>query len=257
MITITTTNPKSDQPLKQERNKSPVKKTTKRAGKQYSELGTEPFTREQAIRLLNTADSMEERVLLLLGFNTGMSLAEIASLEPINFEFTNGLIKVWDRKKKHYRQVSVSDETTGEIRNLIDTHKDTAGPKLFLYSARTIEGKFQRHTLKVLGESRSWESVRWTYISISARLGIPIRIVVDNTGESPSAIVKYYIDCQLTNPRRIVNEIPLYPDSPKVKLKSDELKLILERPFVEKIDMIMSEKARLKYTVSDLNSRED
>ncbi len=223
----------------------------------HSDLGAEPFTQEQVIKLLNTTESVEERALFLLGFNTGLSLAEIVSLEPINFEFSNGLIKVWDRKKKLYRLVSVSDETVGEIRLLIDTHKDTAGPKLFPYTARTIEGKFQRHSLKVLGESRSWESVRWTYISISARLGIPIRIVVDNTGESPSAIVKYYIERQLTNPRRIVNEIPLYPDSPKVSLKSDELKLILERPFVEKIDMIMSEKARLKYAVSNFKNAED
>ncbi len=218
------------------------------------ELGKAPYSQEEAIKLLNSTENLEDRALLLLGFNTGLKATEIVSLESINFEFNNGILKVWDRKKRIYRKVNVPDETIGEIRLYIDTRKDSAGPKLFPFTAKTIEGRFQRHSLRILGESRSWEAVRRTYISTAARLGIPIRIVMDNTGEPPSTLVDYYIESPIFNPRRMVNEIPLYPDSPKLMLKSDELKLILERPFVEKIDGIMSEMERIKYAVRDFGS---
>ncbi len=219
--------------------------------KTVPELGKEPYSQEEVIKLLNSTENLEDRTLLLLGFHTGLKPLEIVSLEPINFEFANGIVKVWDRKKRIYRLINLPDETIGEIRLFIDTRKDTAGPKLFPFTAKTIEGRFQRHSLKVLGESRSWEAVRRTYISMAAKLGIPIKIVIDNTGEPPSTIVNYYLESPLQNARRMVNEIPLYPDSPKLSLKSDELKVILERPFVEKIDQIISERNRLRYAVTD------
>ena len=218
------------------------------------ELGKSPYSQEEAIKLLNSTENLEDRTLLLLGFNTGLKATEIISLESINFEFNNGIVKVWDRKKRIYRLVNVPDEIISEIRMFIDTRKDSAGPKLFPFTAKTIEGRFQRHSLRVLGESRSWEAVRRTYISTSARLGIPIRIVMDNTGEPASSMVDYYIESPITNPRRLVNEMPLYPDSPKLTLKSDELKLILERPFVEKINGIMAERGRIKYAMRDFGS---
>lgn len=238
-------------------NRSTKKKTTRttnsqRKSKAERELGREPLLQEEVIKLVNSTETLEDRTLLVLGFTTGMKLSEIISLEPINFEFNNGVARIWDKKRRLYRSVYLTDETVNEIRVLIDTKKDSAGPRLFPYSAKTIEGKFQRHTLKILGKSRSWESVRRTYISISAKLDMPIKIVVENTGELPSAVVKYYMDIPVSNARRKVNETPLFPDSPQLMLKSDELKRILERPYVEKLDRIMADRSKLKATITDL-----
>lgn len=220
------------------------------------ELGAVPLTQSEVSRLINSTDNLEDRVLLLLGFYTGARTTEIVSLEPINFEFSNGIVKIWDRQKRLYRTVSIPDEIIDEIRLLIDMRKDSAGPKIFPFTAKTIESRFQLRTLKVLGESRSWESLRRTYISTSAKLGIPIWIVVNNTGEPPSKIVDYYMKYPVINARRRVNEILLFPESPRTMLKSDELKRILEGPYVEKIDQIMSEKLRIRNALNNFKGVE-
>lgn len=210
------------------------------------ELGKEPLSGEEATKILNTLESTEERTLLLLGFNTGLRATEIASIEPINFEFNSGILRIWDKRKHLYRSVYLSDEVISEIRAFIDTKKESSGPRLFPYTARSIDAKFQKLTLRILGKSRSWESVRRTYIYTSAKLDIPIGIVVENTGEAASSIVKHYMEVPLVNARRMVNEAQLYPDSPRLMLKSDELKKILEKPYVEKIERIVSERNRLR-----------
>lgn len=230
----------------------PTTKSAPRKSKMELEIGREPLTQEEVIKLINSTDSLEERTILILGFTTGLKLLEILKLEPINFEFNNGIVKIWDKKRRLYRSVYLTDDTINEVRLFIDTRKDSAGPRLFPHTAKTIEGRFQRLTLKTLGKSRSWEAARRTYITVSARLDIPIRIVVENTGETATSVAKYYLNIPVNNARRKVNETPLYPESPKLMLKSDELKRILEGPYVEKMDRIFADSNKLRATLTDL-----
>ena len=218
------------------------------------EIGKEPLTQDEVTKLINSTESIEDRALMILGFTTGMKASEIASLEMINFEFSTGIVRIWDKRRHHYRSVCITDEAINEIRVLIDIRKDAAGPRLFPHTARAIEAKFQKHSLRTIGKSRSWESVRRTYISTSARLDMPIRIVVENTGELPASVLKYYMATPVSNARRKVNEVVLYPDSPRLMVKSDELKRILERPYVQKIDEIVSERMRLRSALNELKS---
>ncbi len=229
-----------------------ARKNSPRRSRPELEIGREPFTQNEAIKLINSTESLEDRALLILGFNTGLKLTEIVKLEPINFEFNNGIVKIWDKKRRLYRTVYLTDDVINEIRLFIDTRKDSAGPRLFPYTARTIEGRFQRHTLRVLDRSRSWEAARRTYIAVSAKLDIPIKIVVENTGETATSVAKYYLDIPLQNTRRKVNDIPLYPEAPKLMLKSDELKRILEGPYVEKMDKIFADGNKVKASIADL-----
>ncbi len=216
------------------------------------EFGNDPISQEEAVKLLNSADNLEDRALLLLGFNTGLKISEILSIEPINFEFSSGIVRIWDKKLRLYRTVFIPDETINELRLLIDSRKDSSGPRLFPSTAKSIEGKFQRYTLRILGLSRSWESVRQTYMTISAKKDIPIWIVVNNTGELPATVVKYYMGRPHLNARRMVNEMPLYPESPTLAaFKSDELKRSLEKPFIEIIDQIDFERAKIRRALND------
>lgn len=233
------------------KNASP-RKSVPRKSKAELEIGRVPLTQEEVIKLVNSTESLEDRTMLVLGFTTGLKLSEIIKLEPINFEFNNGIAKIWDKRQRIYRSVYLTDDTINEIRLFIDTRKDSAGPRLFPYTAKTIEGRFQRLTLKVLGESRSWEAARRTYISISAKLDVPIKIVVENSGESATSVVKYYLGAHVDNARRKINEISLYPESPRLMLKSDELKRILEKPYVERMDQVIADSHRLKAALSDL-----
>ena len=233
--------------------KSPAKASVPRQRAARQEFGNDPLSQEEVVKLLNSADNLEDRALLLLGFNTGLKVPEILSIEPINFEFSSGMVRIWDRKLRLYRSVFIPDETINELRMLIDSRKDSTGPRLFPSTAKSLEGRFQRYTLKVLGLSRSWESVRQTYITASAKMDIPIWIVVNNTGESPATIVRYYMERPRLNARRMVNEMPLYPGSPKLTFKSDELKRSLERPFVEIIEQIDFERGKIRRSLSGFN----
>lgn len=242
--------------------KSPPKKNTRKKASTTSKsspqansvkhFGNDPFTQDEAVRLIGSTESLEERTLLVLGFTTGMKITEIASLEPINFDFPRGIVRIWDRRKHHYRNVYLTDDTIGEIRLLIDTRSDNAGPRLFPHAVRTIESRFQKLTLSVFGKSRSWESVRRTYISTCAKVDLPVNIVVENTGETPANILKYYLTQPFTNARLKVNEIQLYPENQKILLKSDDLKRILERPYVEKLNRIISERDAVKKELDDM-----
>ena len=220
------------------------RKNVKRTRKIVHEIGSDVLSQDDVARLVNSIENVEDRTLMILGFTTGMRASEIVSLEPINFEFGTGTVKIWDKRRRHYRTVFLTDTVIDEVRNLLDSMKESSGPRLFPYAAKVIEAKIQKYTLKITGKSRSWESVRRTYISTSARLDVPIKIVVDNTGELPSTIVKYYMATPVINARRKLNEAVLYPDSPRLMLKIDELKKILERPYVEIINKISSEKSR-------------
>ena len=244
-------NQSKDGSVKKRGKKGTSRPSSTKSSASPPELGKNPFSQEEVLRLINSTESLEDRTLLLLGFNTGMKASEIISLEPINFEFANGIVKIWDRKGKYYRAVCITDELINEIRLFIDTRKESVGPKLFPFTSKTVEGRFQKHTLKTLGESRTWESLRRTYISMAAKLDYPIWMVINSTGESPSTIVKYYMEYPIANARRKVNELPLYPDSPKITIKTDELKSILERPYVEKMNQIISDRAKLRQAISE------
>ncbi len=234
------------------RKGSATVKSTPRRSKMELEIGREPLTQDEVIKLINSTENLEERTMLILGFTTGLKLSELLKLEPINFEFNNGIAKIWDKRRRLYRSVYLTDDTINELRLFIDTRKDSAGPRLFPHTAKTIEGRFQRLTLKALGKSRSWEAARRTYITVSAKLDIPIGIVVENTGESASSVAKHYLNIPVNNARRKVNETPLYPESPKLMLKSDELKRILEGPYVEKMDKIFADGNKVKASIADL-----
>lgn len=214
--------------------------STKKTAPESSKI---PYSQSEAIKLLENTESVEERVLMFLGLTTGLRASEIISIEPINFDFSKGLLRIWDRRKHRYRTVYLADELISELRLLIDTKPDNSGPRLFPYTAKTIEARFQKRSLAVFGHSRSWEAVRRTYISVCARLDVPIGIVVENTGDPATTIVKYYLAQTVENPRPKVNSIQLYPGNIKTPLKSDELKRILEGPYVEKINSIMMERA--------------
>ena len=49
-----------------------------------------------------------------------------------------------------------------------------------------------------------------------------------------------------SSPRRRVNDISMYQDSPRQMVKSDDLKAVLEKLYVEKAEKIITEMNRLR-----------
>lgn len=171
--------------------KSPNSPTNK-TGETRERYPNDPLTRDEAAQLLKGIDNLEDHTLILLGLYTGMRISEISSLEEISINQGEGRIHIWDEKKNKYRDVYVPDEVLAHLKRYIGTLEGRKGPKIFDCSHKTIERKIQKWTTKILGKTKSWHAIRHTYISLSREMGIAMEIVMCNTGDTASTILKYY-----------------------------------------------------------------
>ncbi|MBX8640625.1 MAG: site-specific integrase [Thermoplasmata archaeon] len=171
---------------KKESPKMPANKTTR------NRTSNDPLTIEEANSILRTTDNISDYTLILTGLYTGMRISEIASMEEISINGPEGRIHVWDEKKDRYRDIYVPDEVLASLKRYINSLEKRKDPKLFPFSHKTIERKIQTWTARVLGKKKSWHAIRHTYISLSRELGIPMEIVIQNTGDSASTILRYY-----------------------------------------------------------------
>ena len=177
------------QKMKTKKNKSPKTETIKTERKRHS---NDPLTKEEIEKLLNAVDNMCDHTLFFVGFYTGMRVSEIASMDDLSLNEGEGRIHIWAEKKNLFRDVYVPGVVFSVTRRYISSITSRKDPRIFPFSPKTIERKIEAWTSKVLGKTKSWHAVRHTYISLSRELGLPMEIVIANTGDSPATILKYY-----------------------------------------------------------------
>lgn len=175
---------KKTQSLKSNENKTEKKERIR--------TPNDPLTSQEANTLLRSIDNVPDYTLVLVGLYTGMRISEIASLEEISINEGESRIHIWDEKKDRYRDVYVPKEVTSALRRHINAMTRGKDPRLFPFSHKSIERKIQHWTERILGKRKSWHAIRHTYISLSRELGIPMEIVMQNTGDSAATILKYY-----------------------------------------------------------------
>ncbi len=191
--------PKKKESPKTNENKTPRNRTP-----------NDPLTSQEASTLLRAIDNIPDYTLILLGLYTGMRISEIASLEEISINEPEGRIHIWDEKKDRYRDVYVPAEVISVLKRHINAMTRGKDPRLFPYSHKTIERKIQSWTEKALSKRKSWHAIRHTYISLSRELGIPMEIVIQNTGDAAATILKYYSKPSPEFIRRTVSEKKIY-----------------------------------------------
>ena len=177
------------QKRKSRKNKSPKMNENKTP---RNRTPNDPLTSEEANLLLKSIDNTPDYALVLTGLYTGMRISEISSLEEISIVEKEKRIHIWDEKKDRYRDVYVPQEVISVLRRHINALTRGKDPRIFPYSHKTIERKIQMWTEKSLGKRKSWHAIRHTYISLSRELGIPMEIVIQNTGDTAATILKYY-----------------------------------------------------------------
>jgi integrase len=170
----------------------------------------DPLTLEEANLLLRSIDNVPDHALILTGLYTGMRISEISSLEEISVNEGEGRIHIWDEKKDRYRDVYVPGEVISVLKRHINAMTRGKDPRLFPYSHKTIERKIQIWTEKALGKKKSWHAIRHTYISLSREIGIPMEIVMQNTGDAAATILKYYSKPSPEFIRRTVSERKIF-----------------------------------------------
>ena len=195
------------QKRKSRKNKSPKMNENKTP---RNRTPNDPLTSEEANLLLKSIDNTPDYALVLTGLYTGMRISEISSLEEISIVEKEKRIHIWDEKKDQYRDIYVPGDALSALKRHINGMTRGKDPRLFPFSHKTIERKIQMWTEKALGKRKSWHAVRHTYISLSRELGLPMEIVIANTGDSPATILKYYSKPSPQFIRKEIEEKKLY-----------------------------------------------
>lgn len=195
---------------KKKKTKSLKKIENKTDKKERTRTPNDPLTSEEANELLKRIDNIPDYTLVFVGLYTGMRISEIASLEEISINDQEQRIHIWDEKKDRYRDVYVPQEVLSAIKRHINSMTRGKDPRIFPFSHKTIERKIQGWTYRILGKKKSWHAIRHTYISLSRELGIPMEIVIQNTGDAAATILKYYSKPSPVFIRKVVDEKKLF-----------------------------------------------
>ncbi len=194
---------------RRKKGKSP-KTHVNKTGKTRARFSNDPLTREEVELLLSRVDNIMDHTLMVIGFYTGMRISEIISIEDISLNEPEGRIHIWDEKKNLYRDVYVPTLVFSVLKRYLNSLKDRKDPRIFPFSKKTAERKIESWTMSVLGKTKSWHSVRHTYISLSRELELPMEVVIANTGDTPATILKYYSKPSPEFVRRIIEERKLF-----------------------------------------------
>ena len=194
---------------RKKKGKSP-KTHVNKTGKTRARFSNDPLTREEVELLLARVDNIMDHTFMVLGFYTGMRISEIISIEDISLNEPEGRIHIWDEKKNIYRDVYVPTLVFSVVKRYLNTLKARKDPRIFPFSKKTAERKIEAWTTSILGKTKSWHSVRHTYISLSRELELPMEVVIANTGDTPATILKYYSKPSPEFVRRIIEERKLF-----------------------------------------------
>ncbi len=150
------------------------------------------------------------RALVMMMFNTGMRVSEVASLRIQDVLDTEGNVKneirllAENTKTKEARTVFVNDKLSKELQQYAKLLGNAPANSKFFYSQKRNSDGFSSSTLcqhfhylyKRAGlDGASSHSSRRTFITTLANKGIGVRVIMGLSGHKALSSVQCYIDC--------------------------------------------------------------
>lgn len=150
------------------------------------------------------------RALVMMMFNTGMRVSEVASLRIRDVMDTDGNIKneirllAENTKTNEARTVFVNEKLRKELQQYAKIYANTNPNNKFFYSQKRDSEGFTANTLtqhfhylyKRVGlDGASSHSSRRTFITTLANKGIGVRVIMGLSGHKALSSVQCYIDC--------------------------------------------------------------
>jgi hypothetical protein len=138
-----------------------------------------PLTYEQC-RILVAKAGNKERLLIALALGSGMPINEVEQLKAGQLGYplivgSRALIAPAWAIATHAKWYQVGSDK-----------------RVFSSSAKYMKEAIQRYTGQLLGVPKSYQALRRTFVTRCAQGGIPMEVVVQNTGERPDIIMGYY-----------------------------------------------------------------
>ena len=196
---------KQIQKIKQSPNPNPIKTDNSRVRN-----SNDPLTRQEVEQLLVAVNDLMHHSLLMFGFYAGVRVSEAVGFGLSDINEAEGYVHVWDEKKNRYRNIYVPAKVISKLKMYWNERGDKKSPKFFNISTKSAERIIQQWTEKVLGKRKSWHCARHTYITLSQESEIPIAIVIENTGDSPVTILRYYTRLSVAFKRDQIEKKPLF-----------------------------------------------
>lgn len=143
------------------------------------------------IEKLEAITSTIDRLVLLLGVNSGISIEELLSIRKIDIDFDAQTISVYDKVRKQNRLITIPKPLMDDIRAYFKT-ANLEMNYLFNFTRPTLDKKVSEWTERSLGYKRSWKSLRRTFISQCANRDWGIYIASSNSGLSANELIAYF-----------------------------------------------------------------
>jgi integrase/recombinase XerD len=166
--------------------------------------------------------SQRNRALVMMMFNTGMRVSEVASLRIKDVVDNEGNIKneirllAENTKTNDARTVFVNERLRKELQQYAKLLKGDSSDKKFFYSQKKGSDGFSASTLcqhfhylyKRVGlDNCSSHSARRTFITRLANDGIGVRVIMGLSGHKALSSVQGYIDCNSELMRNAVEKL--------------------------------------------------
>ena len=111
------------------------------------------------------------------------------------------------------RQIILPKKVVREIckfgRNRILEGKNT----LWEYNLNQLAAKYQEESYNIIGKPLSWKAVRRTYLAHASKAGVPVELLIENTGVDYKYIERWLLNGK--NYAEILNKTELYAEDKK------------------------------------------
>lgn len=171
------------------------------------------LTKDEIQRLLVPIDNMRDKLLIQLGLVMGCRVSEITSIRLKNVNPDR--IRLWDEKKDVFREVVIDEDTRILLKNYLENEWEPephVPHQLFYFSRKTANRIIKRWFSKagLPKEKAHWHVLRHTYVVQSLDAGVPINHICEQTGDSPTTIIKVYGRPSLEARARMLQERGVY-----------------------------------------------
>ena len=147
------------------------------------------FTMEECLQIFRVVDNPKHKLLLLVGYGSGLRVSEIVNLKWEDIYFEEQKIHVKNAKGKKDRMVALSEGILELLRKYYSVYK----PKDWLfegqyggqYSARSIQAVFQKAKIRArVSPNVSFHSLRHSYATHLHERGTDIKLIQELLGHS-------------------------------------------------------------------------
>ena len=171
--------------------------------------GQKAFTKKEFEKLMSVVGTLEDKILLLLGVNTGMRRRDITSIEIANIDLANSKMTYYEYKKRRMRTIFINSGLVLEIRIYLKT-LPRGRKMLFSFKDRTAYNRLNKYCTLAGIPNRPFHALRATCIKFCQQAGWSPEEVSELTGDSIRVIQEHYATPSMMEMKETTEKKPIW-----------------------------------------------